>query len=229
LGIALGVPLEKVSSGPFGQFQNCGDDEDSLTKLVIQLLERNPEASPREEAIRRQVAAFLTNTETLRAPKGQPTNPAPTDETNVAKLFEEVKVMFRELPARVDERVQSFSKRTMSRRLRRFDPSHMEELMFHPPFEKNRFGPAAAWLMIISMFRDDVPWLYDVGIEFYKTMRNGSKRRIEEGRSELIAILELATHTPILEGYSPRDGEDTRYLLHRLPEIVHHLTNRAIA
>ena len=43
LGVALGVPLEKVSTGPFGQFQNCSDDEDSLTGLVIQLLRRNPE------------------------------------------------------------------------------------------------------------------------------------------------------------------------------------------
>ena len=52
LGIALGVPLDKVSSGPFGQFQNCADDEDSLTKLVLQLIRRNPEAAPREEAVR---------------------------------------------------------------------------------------------------------------------------------------------------------------------------------
>jgi len=37
LGLALGVPLDKISTGPFGQFQNCGDDEDSLTKLVMQL------------------------------------------------------------------------------------------------------------------------------------------------------------------------------------------------
>ena len=37
LGLALGVPLDKISTGPFGQFQNCGDDEDSLTKRVMQV------------------------------------------------------------------------------------------------------------------------------------------------------------------------------------------------
>jgi hypothetical protein len=28
-GLAIGVPLEKVSTGPFGQFQNCSDEETS--------------------------------------------------------------------------------------------------------------------------------------------------------------------------------------------------------
>jgi hypothetical protein len=104
-GVALGVPLEKVSTGPFGQFQNCGDDEDSLTKLVLQLLRRNPDASPREEAVRRQVQIFLQTLETLLKSKGQKAlQAAPvSDEQHIAKLFEEVKAMVRELPERVKE------------------------------------------------------------------------------------------------------------------------------
>ena len=34
LGVALGMSLKDASSGPFAQFQNCGDDEESLIKLV---------------------------------------------------------------------------------------------------------------------------------------------------------------------------------------------------
>src|ERR1039457_519786 len=94
LGVALGVPLEKVSTGPFGQFQNCGDDEDSLTKLVIQLLKRNPDASPREEAVRMQVRVFLDSMKKLITTKGKPATPV-SDESNVAKLFEEVKAIDR--------------------------------------------------------------------------------------------------------------------------------------
>jgi hypothetical protein len=47
-GLALGVPLDKAATGPFAQFQNCGDDEDSITKLVLQLIRRHPDAAPRE-------------------------------------------------------------------------------------------------------------------------------------------------------------------------------------
>ena len=55
LGVALGIPLKEASSGPFAQFQNCADDEESLTKLVFQLVERIPNSEPDEETIRFQI------------------------------------------------------------------------------------------------------------------------------------------------------------------------------
>ena len=131
LGLALGVPLDKVSTGPFGQFQNCGDDEDSLTKLVMQLLERNPDAAPREEAVRMQVRLFIAALSKILAAKPKkPTSDAPGEEQNVAKLFEEVKAMVRELPERVDDRVRSASRRSPTRGIRRFHPKMLDEMLF---------------------------------------------------------------------------------------------------
>jgi hypothetical protein len=105
-GVAFGVSLAQIT-GPFSQFQNSGDDEDSLTKLVLQLIRRNPEATPREEAVRRQVAAFRE-----RIPASPPESAAGRERAThegetpaVAKLFEEVKVMFRELPASILQRM----------------------------------------------------------------------------------------------------------------------------
>lgn len=49
LGVALGIPLKDASTGPFAQFQNCGDDEESLTKLVFQLVNRIPNSEPDED------------------------------------------------------------------------------------------------------------------------------------------------------------------------------------
>src|SRR6266853_933952 len=40
LGVALGVPLSRVSAGPFYQFQNMDDSAEDLTKLVNQLARR---------------------------------------------------------------------------------------------------------------------------------------------------------------------------------------------
>lgn len=42
VGVALGVPLNRVSAGPFYQFQNMYDSEEDLTKLVHQLAQRVP-------------------------------------------------------------------------------------------------------------------------------------------------------------------------------------------
>jgi len=94
-GLAIGIPLEAIT-GPFAQFQNCGDDEESLTKLVIQLLRRNPTADPRPEAVGRQVVAFRDRIAGLHANSG-----TSTPEDASLRVFEEVKAMFEVLPSRL--------------------------------------------------------------------------------------------------------------------------------
>src|SRR2546421_2325165 len=42
VGVALGVPLSRITAGPFYQFQNMDDSESDLTKLVNQLARRVP-------------------------------------------------------------------------------------------------------------------------------------------------------------------------------------------
>lgn len=42
VGLALGVPLSRVSTGPFYQFHNMEDSEADLTKLIQQLAGRVP-------------------------------------------------------------------------------------------------------------------------------------------------------------------------------------------
>jgi hypothetical protein len=102
-GVAFGIPLNRIE-GPFAQLQNSADDEASLTKLVTQLIKRNPEATPREEAIRRQVQAFLDRLPTLvsNSPVRAETQ---NDYDRVATLFEEVKVMFREIRGAVSANI----------------------------------------------------------------------------------------------------------------------------
>lgn len=226
LGVALGVPLEKVSSGPFGQFQNCGDDEDSLTKLVIQLIKRNPDASPREEAVKMQVRVFLEGAKKLLTAKGKPVAQAAADDSGVAKLFEEVKVMVRELPERVDDRVRSATRRGGLKRGRRLHPMMFEELLFHPAFREGRGEPAAAWLLFISVMRDDFPWLYELGIELYHALRSGNAKDLSEARQNLLTILEVTTHGPLFhEMYRP-DDEELFFMVKHLPQMVERFLGR---
>lgn len=227
LGIALGVPLEKVSSGPFGQFQNCGDDEDSLTKLVIQLLSRNPDASPREEAVRMQVRVFLEGTKKLLSAKGKAAPSSTADETSIAKLFEEVKVMVRELPERVDDRVRSVASRGPLRKGRRVHPMMFEELLFNPSLNKSRHGSATAWLLFISTIRDDLPWIYEVGLELYRALRIGDPQAISEARGNMIEILEIATHGPFMHEFLRPDDEETYFMMRHIPEMMERFLDRS--
>src|SRR5437016_13556444 len=58
LGVALGVPLSRVSAGPFYQFMNMDDSEGDLTKLVNQLARRVPNLEIDSDVVKSQVAAF---------------------------------------------------------------------------------------------------------------------------------------------------------------------------
>src|SRR6266481_5626352 len=58
VGIALGVPLSRVSAGPFYQFMNMDDTEGDLTKLVNQLARRVPNLELDSDVVKNQVATF---------------------------------------------------------------------------------------------------------------------------------------------------------------------------
>jgi hypothetical protein len=219
-GIALGVPLEKVSTGPFGQFQNCGDDEDSLTKLVMQLLQRNPDAAPREEAVRTQVRVFRENVDGLLKTRGKakPVE-APAPEENIAKLFEEVKAMVRELPERVDERVASVSRRGISRR--RIHPAMIEELLFGSLSKGRRDEIPVAWLIFLSLVRDDLPWLYEPGMELYRALISERRSEIQKASGMLLRVVELTRNSKLIYRMVRNDGDEPFYLLRHLNDFVH--------
>jgi hypothetical protein len=60
VGVALGVPLSRVSAGPFYQFQNMDDSEQDLTKLVHQLARRVPGLELDDDVVKVQVSTFKT-------------------------------------------------------------------------------------------------------------------------------------------------------------------------
>jgi hypothetical protein len=112
-GVTFGVPLSRIA-GPFAQFQNSDDEEDSLTKLVLQLIRRNPDADPREEAVRLQVAAFRQQLPKINVPLTS--SAEEVDASVIAKLFEEVKAMFRELPQQIASKLGDVDIRKVSTR-----------------------------------------------------------------------------------------------------------------
>lgn len=220
LGLALGVPLEKISTGPFGQFQNCGDDEDSLTKLVMQLLQRNPDAAPREEAVRMQVRLFIQSLSSILAAKPKkPASEAANEDQNVAKLFEEVKAMVRELPQKVDAQVRIVSRRTAtSRNLMRYGPKMLEEI-----FHRMAKGPGVdakevRLLVILSFIKDDVPWLYEVGMQIYRSMSLGDREQVVSVHRQIHMTLELMLSHPV--GRELYQDEESYMMLRYIPEFI---------
>lgn len=225
-GVALGVPLEHVSTGPFAQFQNSADDENSLTKLVLQLIRRNPDAAPREEAVRRQVQVFRDSEAKLIKARKVPVHSAAgkADETTVAKMFEEVKVMFATLPERLEDKMRDAMRRRGGLR-RPFHPMMLEELLFHAASVEGPGGGATAWLMFISAVRDDLPWIYDIGMEMYRALCSQDQTAIDVARRNLRSAMEVTRSSRALRHLAP-DDEISHMQFRHLPEMVDHFLER---
>lgn len=216
IGIALGVPLNKANNGPFAQFQNCADDLDSLTKLICSLVRKIPNAKPIEDVVKGQVQQFIDKVkpiierqeqiETDRSDKSSPV----VEDTQTAKLFEEIKIMFQDLPSRIEKN----SYNEGNRKSRRFHPMMIEEIMHTSK------DASLGFLIVLSLFKNDFPWLYELGVELPRNLKSSKSIKDREIMiHEFKRIVEMSTHNPYFEEIFLRNKEDYR-LYREMPHLL---------
>jgi len=217
LGVALGIPLKDASTGPFAQFQNCGDDEESLTKLVFQLVDRIPNSEPDEETIKFQVGKFKESIDEILK-----TNDKATDENvsessikdnSSAKLFEEIKVMFKDLPSRIEGNMHPEFR---SRKKRRFHPMMMEKMMHMSKNSK------VGILVGLSMLRDGMPWLYDMGIETLRVIdSNCSAKEKDQSFREFRELMKMTSMgSPMMHEFMDFNSIDDFMMYEEIPHML---------
>jgi len=215
-GIALGLALSKAVTGPFAQFQNCEANEESLTTVVLKLIQRNPNARPREQAVRKQVETFLEEIAPLLTQQAGTQQEAKEDmdSTAVAKLFEEVKVMFRDLPSKVQSELRDS---TPSRRRRRFHPMMIEDIFRMSRSEGQ--NPSLPWLLLASFLREDMPWVSDAAMELHRAVEKGEPVGIQKAYLNLQAVLRLMSRSKFFHRFGG-DDEDSYMMYRHLPELL---------
>lgn len=219
LGVALGIQLKDASTGPFAQFQNCGDDEDSLTKLVFQLVDRIPNSEPDRETIKFQVDKFKIKVSEILENLGKIESNISDIKTDVsineienssAKLFEEIKVMFQDLPSRIDRTSRSEGKR----KKRMLHPMMIDELMHYSP------NPSIGLKIALSFYRDKMPWIYDEGIVLInKIMSSKAPVLHKKWLIDFEELLMISSRNPMLEELMI-DGEEDYLFFKELPRII---------
>ncbi|XHH29762.1 toll/interleukin-1 receptor domain-containing protein [Xanthomonas euroxanthea] len=225
LGVALGIELKLASTGPFAQFQNCGDDDESLTKLVFQLVNRIPGSEPDKDTIRFQVSKFKSSVEGIlnslakQAVSTSSTKRKQDDiENSSVKLFEEIKIMFQDLPSRI-ERVGT-SRDTRKRR--KIHLGMVEELMY-----KNK-NPIVGARIGLSLLREILPWVYDEGCLLISKMQSA---RTPAARKKIFLdfdqLIMASTQNRYLEKYLLENDEDYR-LIQQLPRMIMRALARAV-
>ena len=222
VGLALGVPLSRVASGPFYNFHNMDDSPEDLTKLVHQLARRIQNLDLDADVVQTQVQAFkateATLLKSLTATGGKKTEEA-ADESPVAKLAEEMKA----LPARVAERLAEVGDPLRRRRMRRFHPMMFEELM-HMSGEP---GDPVGILMAASLVRDELPWLYELAMEVYRAVKSGNAEAIETEMGRLRHFSEFMMHGPLMHEMGFGDKE-SHMLAMEFPRMLEHMLRRSL-
>lgn len=203
IGVALGIPLSAAIKGPFAQFQNLDDATASLTKLVFELVKKVPGLDPDEHIVRTLVETFKNkSTEIIAKSPKSPTEKEKKeniDETSVVKIFEEVKMMFEDLPSRIENRVAPDF-----RRKRNFHPMMMEELL-HMGKGANSHIPI---LMALSIYKNDFPWIYEIGNETLKLIQTKkSQKEKENAVREFLDIFEFTFRHPMMREMSMHSKE----------------------
>lgn len=203
-GLALGVSLAQVSTGPFAQFQNCDDDVDSITKLAIQLIHRLPRANPDREMVRSQVEVFREAIRQATMSDDDQARHQVDGEPSSSKLFEEIKVMFQDLPSRL-ERVVAISRPELRSRTRRVPIPIIAQIIDRAIREADA-SPGLVALIWASFLRDDLPWLYELSARACDPSVLNDKHLERRTLVSLVAIAKSVLRSQYVEdfGISPR-------------------------
>jgi hypothetical protein len=222
IGLALGVPLSRVSAGPFYQFMNMDDSETDLTKLVNQLARRVQNVELDADVVKSQVAAFkAAEAEILKkmvTGKPKPASKEESEENSIAKLAEEMK----SLPSRVAERLAEVGDPYRRRRGRRFHPAMMEEIMMAA-----EPGDPIGILMVASLVRDDMPWLYELSMEVYRAAKDGDMRNIEDEMRKIRRFSDFALRGPFMDEFG-FGNKDSHMIAMEFPRMLERVLVKAM-
>lgn len=106
-------------------------------------------------------------------------------------LLDEIQKELQDLQARLDRDLE----RTRMLRVRRHQlhPMMLHDLMHISQHRNPRFG----LLIIASLFRDSMPWLYEMGMEVYRMARQPSSPELQVAAREFKEMVEFAVHGPM--------------------------------
>jgi hypothetical protein len=205
---------------PFYQFRNMDDSEEDLTKLVKQLAKTVPGLELDDDVLKLRVAAFrASEAEILKGMTSGGKTKTETkhemEESAVAKLSEELKV----LPMRVIQRLSETDRHF--RRRRRYSPMLIEDLLH----TSGARGDPISILVAASVFRDDAPWLYELTVDVHRALNRGSTGEVTRAMKRFRRASELMRRGPFLEELGG-GGRDLHMLVMEFPRMLEHIVAR---
>jgi hypothetical protein len=131
-----------------------------------------------------------------------------------SKLIDELKVMMENLLSKVENRTDL----DLRRRRRKFHPMLFDDLMH---MELKTEDPNFSFLIMLSFLKDDVPWIYEIGLETYRELKS-AKSVLEKRKliSSFDKAFEMLGHPMLREFYDKSEdmymfSKDIRHFMRR--------------
>ncbi len=186
--LLLDIDFREVS-GPLAQFQAKKLEKKGVLELVHSLNQSAAQPIP-DERYKQLFEALWPELEkkVSAIPKAAPSSKQTRSQ---AEVLEELVEAVRTMEIRIREQPDE---PRISRRKQKFHPMMIRELA-HIMSEKT--GDPVGILMIASYFREDFPWLYEMGAETYRMVKAGNKTEARRGLSQFIRAVEVTLHGPL--------------------------------
>jgi hypothetical protein len=98
----------------------------------------------------------------------------------------------------------------------------LEELMFNPVFENKSESPGLGWLVFISLYKDDLPWLYELGLELYRALESQNLELISLSAKKIRTCVDVCLHGPLGEMFMGQDEMRSMRVFRHLPDMMEH-------
>jgi hypothetical protein len=199
----------KDISGPLSQFQAKKVDAMSIKELVVSLNKAAP--VPILEARLDKLISQLWGT--LEKQIGEIPKNGLVGKTKRPQddILEELVSGVRNLEMRVRDVSEGDFPRAR-RKISKYHPLMMRELIYHGGRDLEL---PLQILIMASLVRDDVPWLYELAAEFYRAATEGNSRRARAAKRQMANALNGVMHGPLSEVL----GTDRRMIFDVLHEM----------
>lgn len=209
--LLFGIEFSEIS-GPLAQFQAKKLDKKGVLEL-IQSLNQNAAQPITEDRYKQLFEALWPELEKKVGSIPQ----APVTARHArsqSEVLEELVEAIRAMEVRIREQPDE---PRLLRRKHKLHPMMLRELA---EMMSDQSGDPIGILMVASYFREDVPWLYELGSETYRAVKAGNKSESRKALSRFMHALEMTLHGPFPadEIFGSRHGgaREVEFLLHDL-------------
>jgi hypothetical protein len=211
--LLLDLDFQEIS-GPLAQFQAKKADQVGIRELVMSLNRsaQTPDPDDRLTKIFDPMYAQLGEKIAAIPSSGQPTKKARAQED----ILEELVSGVRSVEMRVRDLGDDDEPMMRRKMRRRFNPEMIFELSHM--IGRGRSDPIMI-LVVASLFRDEMPWLYELGTEAYRAINSGNKPSAQRAIEQYRNAVKMASSGRMMDMFG-MGMKDTHFMLREALEFI---------